>query len=98
FPLEEVLEYLMGASGREFDPHSVRKFINCISFYPVGAEVELNTGERGVVVKSNKGLPTRPIVRVEKNIYGQAVPRGYLVNLAEQTTYFVKRRLDSDMG
>ncbi len=95
YPMEEVIEYLMAKSGHEFEPLSVRNFINCVSLYPVGTMVELNTGESGVVIKSNKGFPTRPVVRIEKNMYGHVVEEGYTVDLVEKTTYFVKRRLDN---
>lgn len=93
YPLEEVIEYLMANSGQEFEPRAVRQFINCVSFYPVGTEVELNTGERGFVIKANKGFPTRPVIRIEKNMYGNTVEPGYSVDLVRKTTYFVKRKL-----
>lgn len=95
YPMEEVIEYLMAKSGQEFEPHSVRNFINCVSLYPVGTVVELNTGESGVVIKSNRGFPTRPVVRIEENMYGHVVEEGYTVDLVEKTTYFVKRRLNN---
>ena len=96
YPMEEVIEYLMAKSGTEFEPRIVRTFLDCVSFYPVGTVVELNTGEQGVVVHSNKGFPTRPVVRVEKNMYGEAVVPGYYVNLVEKTTYFVRKKLDNN--
>jgi len=94
YPLEEVIEYLMGQSGIQFDPVTVRAFLNCVSFYPVGAQVELNTGETGVVVRSNRGFPTRPVVQVERNQFGVVNPP-YEVDLASHPTYFVRNRLDS---
>lgn len=96
YPMEEVIEYLMAKSGTEFEPRIVRTFLDCVSFYPVGTLVELNTGEQGVVVHSNKGFPTRPVVRVEKNMYGEAVVPGYNVNLVEKPTYFVRKKLDNN--
>lgn len=93
YPMEEVIEYLMGQSGTQFEPASVRAFLNCVSFYPVGTMVELNTGERGVVLRSNRGFPTRPVVRVEQNQFGKVEPC-YEVDLAVHPTYFVKNRLD----
>ncbi|NLK07319.1 MAG: HD domain-containing protein [Firmicutes bacterium] len=94
YPMEEVIEYLMGKSGEIFDPECIRRFIKCVSFYPVGTPVELNTGESGVVVGSNKGFPTRPVVRIEQNMYGHKVEPGYTVDLLQKMTYFVKRKLD----
>ncbi|HHY08596.1 MAG TPA: HD domain-containing protein [Corynebacteriales bacterium] len=97
YPMEEVIEYLMAKSGSEFEPRIVRKFLDCVSFYPVGTVVELNTGERGVVVQSNKGFPTRPVVRIEKNMYGEEVSPGYNIDLVEKMTYFVRKKLDENL-
>lgn len=94
YSLEEVIEYLMANSGHEFDPLCVRTFINCVSFFPVGTEVKLNTGETGIVIQANKGFPTRPIIRVKKNMYGHQMEQGYTVDLLEKTTYFVTQQLD----
>lgn len=94
YPMEEVIEYLMAGSGSKFDPKVVRAFIDCVSFYPVGTNVRLNTGECGVVVRSNKGFPTRPVVRIERNILGGLVEPGYEINLVERTTYFITKKID----
>ncbi|HHY10057.1 MAG TPA: HD domain-containing protein [Firmicutes bacterium] len=97
YPMEEVIEYLMAESGRELEPLSVRNFLRCVSFYPVGTMVELNTKERGVVIKANKGFPTRPVVRIERDMFGKRAEPGYTVNLLERPTYFVKRKLEAGM-
>lgn len=47
YPLEKVVRYLMEGSGKEFEPRSVKTFVNSVFFYPVGTEVELNTAKRG---------------------------------------------------
>lgn len=91
YPIEEVIAYIMAMSRIEFDPQIVRAFLNCVSFYPVGTRVELNNGSSGYVVEANRGFPTRPIVRVDRNVFGTLDPSVDL-NLLEHPTYFVLRR------
>lgn len=96
YPLEEVIEYLMALSGTQFEPETVRAFLNCVSFYPVGTKVELNTGESGIVVKSNRGFPTRPVIRVVRSLFGPVEP-SYEIDLTAHPTYFVKNKMDDSI-
>jgi hypothetical protein len=56
--------------------------IRALGVYPIGAVVELNTGERGIIVATNSAEAQKPAVLVVCDTEGQqfAVPR--LVNLA----------------
>ncbi|MDI9485243.1 MAG: HD domain-containing protein [Bacillota bacterium] len=99
YPIEEVIAYIMAMSGVEFEPQAVRAFLNCVSFYPVGTRVELNTGSSGIVVEANRGFPTRPIVRVDRNIFGALEPPVELNLLGHPTYFIVKRQEDiEDLG
>lgn len=60
----DALEYLMGVSGRHFDPEIVSAFIGKVNPYPEGSLVKLNTGEVAVVDRVHRQLPLRPQVRV----------------------------------
>lgn len=64
----EALEYLMGTGGRQFKLDLVKAFISVIAPYPIGTTVSLNTGEEGVVVRIEKGLPHRPVLRLVKGL------------------------------
>lgn len=61
FSPEKVLGYMLQGSGRDFDPILLKVFINMVGAYPVGTLVELDTGEKGLVLPStgqeNKGRP-----------------------------------------
>lgn len=50
---EKILGIMLEQSGKTFDPALVKIFINMIGIFPLGSLVELNTGERGVVI----GIP-----------------------------------------
>ncbi len=84
----EACEILMGMVGKAFPLEPVRMFLRNIAAYPTGSTVRLSTGEIGVVVDQNLSIPTRPIVRVFKDMNfetGQA--KEY--NMVEQRTVFI---------
>ena len=61
----DALEYLMGNAERMFDKELVTIFMDYIAPYPLGVQVELSTGQKGLVVKNNRKMLSRPIVRLE---------------------------------
>jgi putative nucleotidyltransferase with HDIG domain len=95
YPVEEVIQFLMAGSGTAFEPAAVRAFLNCVSFYPVGTPVELNTGESGIVTRANRGFPTRPVVRVTSNAFGP-IEHSYELDLTVHPTHFVLKTLESE--
>ena len=60
----EVYEYITSLGIHHFDPLVVENFVKFVTVYPVGTGVMLNTRERAVVVKHNRKMPTRPLVRI----------------------------------
>lgn len=56
--------------GSKFQPALVEQFIQCIGVYPVGASVELNTGEVGIVIAQNPLRRLQPRVMVVKDAKG----------------------------
>ncbi|MCR4674984.1 MAG: HD-GYP domain-containing protein [Lachnospiraceae bacterium] len=63
----EVLEYIMGRSGMEFDPEIVKTMVQELCVYPVGCEVELSNGEKALVIENHKGYSLRPTVKLMTN-------------------------------
>lgn len=62
-----ALEFINGETGKSFDPDVVRIFTKKIAPYPVGIEVELSNGMKGLVIKNYEGFSSRPLVRVLSN-------------------------------
>lgn len=60
----DALEYLMANAERLFDKELVTLFMEYIAPYPLGVQVELSTGQKGIVVKNNRAMLSRPIVRL----------------------------------
>lgn len=64
----EALEIISQGSGRLFDETAVSLFRETIAPYPLGMEVALSNGERGVVTDIHPTKPERPVIRV---LYGE---------------------------
>jgi len=60
----EACERIMGLADKRFDLKMVIHFLRSIALYPTGSSLKLSTGEIGVVIDQNRGLPSRPVVRV----------------------------------
>ena len=59
----EAAEYLMGSCDRMFDREVVKAFLQCVSLYPKGTQVQLSNGKEALVVEATKS-PLRPKVRI----------------------------------
>lgn len=94
YSVQETVEYLMAGCSTQFDPELVRIFLNRVAIYPTGTEVVLNTGEKGIIIKTHKNFPTRPVVRVTCNQFGRPLTYGYEIDLLTKTTYFITRIIE----
>jgi putative nucleotidyltransferase with HDIG domain len=85
-PAQAIKElYKYGLQG-QCDRRWVERVIRCLGIYPVGSLVELNTGERGVVVQVHPADALRPAVKIIWDPAQQPYPRPLLVDLAASHT------------
>ncbi|TFE03804.1 HD-GYP domain-containing protein [Jeotgalibacillus salarius] len=78
----DALEILLAGSGTLFDPTVIKAFQLAIAIYPNGLTVELSDGRKGIVARQNRGISTRPIIRVvEEN--EKIVKATYEVDLSD---------------
>lgn len=80
----EAMEKLFAGTDTLFAKTFVEGMRDTISLYPLGLSVTLNTGESGVVVDSNKGMPSRPIVRILYDENGEPVALPYEYDLSKR--------------
>jgi len=59
-----ALEYIEKEAGKLFDPHVTNIFLKRIAPYPIGMEVELSDGTKGLVVKNYEDEKHRPLIKV----------------------------------
>ncbi|MCT2535916.1 HD-GYP domain-containing protein [Aquibacillus koreensis] len=89
----EGLEILYSGSGTLFDRGMVEAFRKTIAVYPNGIEVELSDGREGIVVKQNKNLYERPVIRIIRE-FGQDV-KPYDIDLAKVLNVMI---VNCDLG
>lgn len=75
--------YQMGRSGQLLTDQVIWA-IRALGIYPIGAIVEVNTGERGIVVSTNAEEALKPIVQVIADHEGQPLLHPRQVDLALQ--------------
>lgn len=97
-----ALSMLYNWRDTRFDGPLVEQFIQCIGIYPVGAIVELNSGETGIVIAQNLARRLQPRVMVVLDAKGYPLKPQMILDLAREprvdpeTPYRIKRTLEKD--
>jgi len=82
FPAQAMRElYQLGLSHR-YDRDLVERMIHCLGVYPIGSLVELNTGERGIVIAQHRSERLKPTIKLIWEARGQPYPMPWIVDLA----------------
>lgn len=95
-----VLTMLYNMRDTQFDGPLVEQFIQCIGIFPVGAIVELNSGEMGIVIAQNLARRLQPRVMVVLDAQGNPKKPHLILDLAKDprvnpdTPYRIKRTLE----
>jgi HD-GYP domain-containing protein (c-di-GMP phosphodiesterase class II) len=63
-PAQAIKELYQQGRAQQLDLHLVEKMVRCLGIYPVGSLIELNTGERGIVLAVNPGKALQPVVYI----------------------------------
>lgn len=87
-PPYHALEIIIG-SGNDFNPDIVKSFNQCLTLYPQDSIVTLNTGEIGSVVGIHQNHPSRPLIRILYDKFGNYIPNEQICDLLEDLTRFV---------
>ena len=69
----KALSFLYKERGIGYHAELVEQFIQCVGVFPVGAVVELNTGEHGIVISQNLVRRLKPKVMVVLDAQGHPV-------------------------
>jgi HD-GYP domain-containing protein (c-di-GMP phosphodiesterase class II) len=92
-PVEVLRQLYLQASAGAFDRELVERIIHGLGVYPIGSLVELNTGERGIVIAPNRADSLKPTLRVVVNGDSPGALNGPLINLAESNAEPETRRI-----
>src|SRR5262245_2322989 len=95
-----ALSMLYNWRDTRFDRPLVEQFIQCIGIYPVGALVELNSGDIGIVIAQNMVRRLQPRGMVVIDAKGNRLNPQLILDLArdpmkdKETPYRIKRTLE----
>ena len=82
-PIRQAIAELYQHERRNhFDRTLVDRLIQCVGVFPLGAAVELNTGERGMVIAVNPDARLKPTVKVMLDPSGQRYPTPWIIDLS----------------
>jgi HD-GYP domain-containing protein (c-di-GMP phosphodiesterase class II) len=84
-----ALDMLYKSRDVHFDGPLVEQFIQCIGIYPVGALVELYTGEIGIVIAQNHSMRLMPRVMAALDSHKQPIKPPKIIDRAK-----IKRTLE----
>ncbi|HEU4436544.1 MAG TPA: hypothetical protein VFR89_03695, partial [candidate division Zixibacteria bacterium] len=71
FSPDEVIQKIIAGMGNQYDPLLLKIFVSTVGVFPIGSLVLLDTGEVGIVYKTNPENIYRPKVRVIAGPSGQ---------------------------
>jgi HD-GYP domain-containing protein (c-di-GMP phosphodiesterase class II) len=81
-PAQAIKELYQQGRAQQLDLSLVEKMVRCLGIYPVGSLIELNTGERGIVIAVNPGKALQPVVYILWNQTHQRYATPVTVDLA----------------
>lgn len=95
-----ALSFIYKERGTAFHPSLVEQFIQCVGVFPVGAVVELNSGEVGIVITQNLVRRLKPRVMVVLDAQGNPMRPHKILDLdkdpkvTSDEAYRIKRTLE----
>ncbi len=92
-PTEVLRQLYIQANVGAFDRELIEKVIRSLGVYPIGSVVELNTGERAVVISTNRSSALKPTVRIIMSHNGMVQFNGPVITLADRAEDGVERRI-----
>ena len=95
--IHEVIEYLRTVAAYSFDYDMLIKVLSNIAWFPNGSKVITNENEVGIIIKQNKGLADRPIIKIIRDSSGNDLKDGPVKNLLECLTVFIVDTTDEEI-
>jgi hypothetical protein len=96
--LNEATSIIMEQHGRRFSRAVLRALLKAIPVFPVGALVELSSGDRARVVALNEDNHFRPRVEITSAAGGEILSERRVVDLARAPFLHIRQRLSQAAG
>lgn len=85
----EAIEYIKVHAGSKYDSNIAAKLLESVAAYPVGCTVITSSGEKGLVVRQNREMPDRPVIKMLEHADGSPYNDNVEYNLMRQLTMFI---------
>lgn len=85
----QAMEILYTGSGTLYEQRMLETFRDKVAIYPLGIDVRLNTGEKGVVVRIHPSNPQRPVVRVLQSPDNTVLSAPYEIDLSTRLNLII---------
>lgn len=90
----EAIAHLKDFKNVKFDGKIVDAFLDFTAVYPAGSLVRTSEGEVGIVIRQNKDLPDRPVLKIVRDKIGNQVLGDMVIDLADMKNVYVEDVLD----
>lgn len=87
----QAMEIIQQGEDKHFHCELIKKFFENVAPYPVGTQVELSNGLKGVVSHVKRGKTLRPKVRILYNEKNEEVKKPYDIDLMEKLELSIVR-------
>ncbi len=91
---DKAIEYLIAMGHQYYDYDMVKVFLNHLMVYPVGSLVRLNTKEHAIIIDNNRYMPTRPIVRIIRDVEGNNISQFKEIDLQKRLNICIEAIVD----
>lgn len=85
----EAIEYIRVHAGSYYDATIAAKLLESVALYPVGIQVITNEGEVGEVVRQNRDVTNRPVIKMLKHADGSEYTEYEEKDLMKILTMFI---------
>jgi HD-GYP domain-containing protein (c-di-GMP phosphodiesterase class II) len=96
YSVNQAVTIVSRMSNTYFQPRTVAALVSNIAVFPLGSIVMLSSGQMGMVVDVNKNAPTRPIIKVMFDQYGNLIPNPHEIDLTRLHTVFISKVLSEE--
>ncbi len=92
--VHEAIEYLKNFKNVKYDGKIVDALLHFTAVYPAGSLVKTNEGEVGIVIRQNKDLPDRPVIKITIDKVGNRILGDMVKDLSDLKDVYVEEVLD----
>ncbi len=83
-PYAALQQLYKQAQRGDIDTGILTQLIKLLGVYPISSAIELESGERGIVIELNKEYPLKPIVKICYDKHKTPIDEDLIINLSEE--------------